>query len=97
MPEKHPECVIHHQVLTLRYFKSNAVRFSNKRLRVVISTKIAKKATIRNLTRRRIKEIWRQLPIPTSVVATIYTKTAILDKSFTEIKNILTNIVRQVE
>ncbi|MFH1088626.1 MAG: ribonuclease P protein component [Patescibacteria group bacterium] len=97
MPEKYPERVIHHQILTLRYFKSDAIRFSHKRLRVVVSTKINKKAAARNLIRRRIKEIWRQLPIPTSVVATIYTKVAILDKSYAEIKNILTNIARQLK
>ncbi|MBU1092624.1 ribonuclease P protein component [Patescibacteria group bacterium] len=96
MLKRYPERVIHHSVLTLRYFKSDANRLPSQRLRVVISTKIAKKATIRNLIRRRVKEVWRQLSIPTDLVVAIYTKSAILDKSFAEIKTILTNISKQL-
>lgn len=96
MPKKYPERVIYHQVLTLRYFKINTSTFPNKKLRVIISSKIAKKATDRNLVRRRIKEVWRQLPIPPDIAVTIYTKATILNQSFAEINNILTGIARQL-
>lgn len=96
MLKRYPERVIHHSVLTLRYFKGDPNRPTNQRLRVVISTKIAKKATTRNLVRRRIKEIWRQLSIPAGLVVAVYAKSAILDKSFVEIKTILTAISKQL-
>ena len=95
MPEKYLERVIHHPVLTLRYFK-NTSRRPVAPLRVVVSSKVAKKATVRNLIRRRIREIWRQLPVPPNLSVALYTKTAILDKSFAELKAIITHLSKQL-
>jgi ribonuclease P protein component len=62
------------------------------RLRIVVSAKVSKKATERNLMRRRIKEIWRLLSPKTAVC--IYVRKPALLMSFAQIKNELTRILR---
>ena len=87
----HPERVIHHPALTLKYVRPAR----RPGLRVVVGVKTASKATQRNLLKRRLREVWRAAAVPPDVMATIYTSKATLDLSFTDLKKIIINFVRQ--
>lgn len=80
--------------------KSNSfiikIPLSNRKtdkLRVVVSTKISKKAIVRNRLRRQIKEAWRLLKITKIPAPHIYVKKIALDKSYQEIARELKNIL----
>jgi len=77
-----PERVVHHPALTLKYVRPSR----RPGLRVVVGVRVSKKATERNLLKRRLREIWRQLPIPLDVAATFYTKQITLKLSFSELQ-----------
>lgn len=83
-----PERVVHHPALTLKY----VVPSRRPGLRVVVGVKVSKKATERNLLKRRLKEIWRKLSLPPDVAATFYTKADTLKLSFTELATIVTKL-----
>ena len=82
------ERVIHHSALTLKYVESA----QHPGLRIVVGTKVSKKATERNQLKRRLKEIWRQLPVAPDVAVTLYTKTTTLLLSFAELKTVVTRL-----
>lgn len=82
------ERVIHHPALTLKYIRPHR----RPGLRVVVGIKTAKQATKRNLLKRRLREIWRQLAIPKDVSAILYTKAAILKLSFAELRAIVAKL-----
>ncbi|MFA5967357.1 MAG: ribonuclease P protein component [Patescibacteria group bacterium] len=82
------ERVIHHPALTLKYIEP--ARRSG--LRIVVGTKVSKKATERNQLKRRLREIWRSLPIVPNVAATFYTKSTVLPLSFAELKAVVTRL-----
>lgn len=62
------------------------------KLRVVVSSKISKKATERNLIKRRVKEAWRLISSKQAVC--IYAKKPALLMSFAQIKVELTRLAR---
>jgi len=73
--------------------KSLDPRVSKKsQLRVVVSVKVSKKATERNLIKRRIKEVWRVVSPKRAVC--VYVKKPALLLSFAEIKAELTRLLR---
>jgi len=88
----HPERAIYHPALTLKYVKPSR----RPGLRVVVGTKISKKATERNRLKRRLREIWRNLAIPANVAATLYTKPITLTLSFAELKAAVTKLTTQI-
>ena len=83
------ERVIYHPALTLKYVKPSL----RPGLRTAVGTKVSPKATQRNLLKRRLREIWRSLPIPSGVAATIYVKPVALKMSFAELKTAVTKLV----
>lgn len=66
-------------------FRLELVASREPGLRVVVSSKVAKLATRRNLLKRRLREIWRHLPHRPPGQLTVYTKKAALDMSFQEL------------
>ncbi|MBU1083335.1 ribonuclease P protein component [Patescibacteria group bacterium] len=68
------------------------LRTSRARLRVVVSGKISKKATERNLIRRRVKDAWRLISSEEAVC--IYVKKPALSMSFAQIKAELSQNLR---
>ena len=82
------ERVIHHPALTLKYIKP--ARYAG--LRVVVGTKVSKKATERNRLKRQLREIWRKLPVASDVAATLYTKSSTLSLSFAELTAVVTRL-----
>lgn len=89
----HPERVIHHPALTLKYLRPA----KHPGLRVVVGGKVSRKATERNLLKRRLREIWRTLPIPPDVAATLYTKSATLNLSFAELTGAVTKLITSLK
>ncbi|MBN2585537.1 ribonuclease P protein component [Patescibacteria group bacterium] len=64
-----------------------------KRIRVVVSAKVAKKAVMRNLIKRRLRDIWRLIgsgPLPH-----IYVKKAALTMSFAQLKAELDRLIKK--
>lgn len=82
------ERVVHHPVLTLKYVRPSR----HPGLRVVVGMKTSKRATTRNLLKRRLREIWRELPIPADVLATLYTKAEALKLSFAELRAVVVRL-----
>ena len=58
------------------------LRSNDSELRVVVSTKIAKKAVDRNKLKRRLREIWRALPHEKGARVTVYTRREALNLDF---------------
>lgn len=63
------------------------------KIRVVVSTKISKKAVVRNRLRRQIKEAWRLLKITKIPAPHIYVRKIALDKSYQEIAQELKSLL----
>lgn len=63
----------------------------NNRFGIVVSNKVAKKATVRNKLKRRIREVIRQfLPdLKTGFDVVVVAYPPILEKDFDQIKNLL--------
>ncbi|MFH0912380.1 MAG: ribonuclease P protein component [Patescibacteria group bacterium] len=96
MLTRQPGRVIHHPAFTLRYSGARPPR--PVKLRVVVSTKLSKKATERNRLRRRVREIWRVLPVTTlPPVVTIYMKSLSLNMSFAELRMAITRIIPRLQ
>jgi len=68
---------------------------STDKIRVVISTKIAKKAVVRNKLKRQIKEAWRLLKITKTAAPHIYVKKTALGRSYKEIAQELKNVLKK--
>jgi len=66
------------------------------KIRVVVSTKIAKKAVARNRVRRLIKEAWRLSETSNLPQPHIYTKKTVVNLSFEEIKNEISKILKKI-
>ena len=96
MQGREPERVIHHPTLTLRYFVNHSAPSRSSRSRVVVSTKVSKKATERNRLKRQIRAIWQRLTLPPGARVAIYTKPDALSLSFQELTNILTRLAKQI-
>jgi ribonuclease P protein component len=62
----------------------------------IVSTKISKKAVERNLIRRRLSEIVRQLPTLPKVSGVFLCKKTILNKNYQELKQEIENIFRKI-
>jgi ribonuclease P protein component len=88
----HSERVIHHPALTLKYLRPSR----HPSLRVVVGVKVSPKATQRNLLKRRLREIWRVIPIPSDVAVTLYTTKATLGLSFAELKRAVVQLAHQL-
>lgn len=87
--------VIHNLAFTVRHRKL----FSSQKkipIKFIVSTKISKKAVERNKIRRRLKEIWSKLILPTNTETIIYAKKKILELSFSEIKEISNNVAQKL-
>lgn len=54
--------------------------------RIIVSSKISKKATERNLIKRRFREAWRMIAPPNHFAVSIYIKKPALKMSFAQIK-----------
>jgi len=79
------------------------LRSSEVDLRVVVSTKVTKKAVERNRLKRRLREIWRALsPIPLRPPAspgyrvTVYTKKIALETGFSDLSRQLIAGLKQL-
>ena len=66
-------------------------------LRIVVGTKLSKKATVRNQLKRRVREIWRQLAIPPNVRITLYAKQPALSIKFAELKLALVRLTASLK
>ncbi len=69
----------------LKYLKNE---LGHRRFAVIVSTKISKKATERNLLKRRLRELLKVSSdkLPTSYDFVLYTKKGIQNLSFQELK-----------
>ena len=64
-----------------------------KRIRIVVSAKVAKKATQRNLIKRRLRNIWQL--IGSGQPPYLYIKKAALTMSFAQLKAELTRLLQR--
>ena len=62
----------------------------------IVSTKISKKATERNLIKRRLRAIVRELSIPSQIFAAFFCKKKILGKTYAELKKEVENVIKQL-
>ncbi len=62
--------------------------YNFQRFAVIVSTKISNKATVRNLLKRRLRELLKEFKsnLPTKSDIVIYTKKGVQDLSFQELK-----------
>ena len=75
---------------TLKY---PPTRDQAKRIRIVVSAKVAKKATQRNLIKRRLRNIWQSVgsgPLPY-----IYVKKAALTMPFAQLKSEFQRLIKK--
>lgn len=72
------------KLVFLKILKNN---LGINRFGIVVSTKISKKAVVRNKIKRRIREIIRQINIKIGFDIVIVAKQEIIDKNYQEIKN----------
>ncbi|MFA5270017.1 MAG: ribonuclease P protein component [Patescibacteria group bacterium] len=75
---------------TLKY---PPARDAARRIRIVVSAKVAKKATQRNLIKRRLRHIWQSIgsgPLPH-----IYVKKAALTMTFAQLKSELARLINK--
>lgn len=78
---------------TARYLKNDK---NFPRLAIIVSQKVAKKATERNLLRRRLKEIVRPLLVHFSNIDLILiTRPGITDKKFAELKDLTEKFLKK--
>ena len=59
----------------------------SKKIRVIVSTKVSKKATERNKIKRQLREIWHSLKINQFPSPHVYVKKAALSMSFSQLKD----------
>ncbi len=59
----------------------------SKKIRVIVSTKVSKKATERNKIKRQLREIWHSLKINQLPLPHVYVKKAALSMSFNQLKD----------
>lgn len=62
-------------------------RIDPSRFNFIVSTKISKKATERNLIRRRLSEITRELLLQKNISGVFLAKKAILSKTYKELQD----------
>ena len=84
----HSDRAIYHPAFTLRYTPTA----KPAPLRVAVGNRLSKKATVRNQFKRRVREIWRTLAIPSNIAATLYPKPPALTMTFAELKAALTKL-----
>jgi ribonuclease P protein component len=61
-----------------------------------VGVKVSPKATQRNLLKRRLREIWRVMSIPSDVAVTLYTTKTTLGLSFAELKRVVAQLTHQL-
>jgi len=64
----------------------NAREAQTSSLRIIVSSKISKKATERNLIKRRFREAWKIVAPPSYPAVSIYIKKPAFKMSFAQIK-----------
>jgi len=81
--------------LFIKFLKDSSLE--NSKFGIVVSTKVSKKATVRNRIKRQISEAIKPhlKQISKNVNAVIVTNSKIVDKEFTEIEKVVLNLLRK--
>lgn len=77
----------------LKVLKNN---LDNNQFGIIVSTKISKKAVIRNKIKRQLREIIKQTNIKIGFDIVIVTKPEIVNKNYQEIKNELEDLFKNI-
>ena len=77
----------------LKALKNN---LNNNQFGIIVSTKISKKAVIRNKIKRQLREIIKQTDIRPGFDIVIVTKLEIINKNYQEIKNELEDLFKNI-
>lgn len=80
----------------LVFLKSLKNNLNNNQFGFIVSTKISKKAVIRNKIKRRLREIVRQTDTKPGFDIIIIVKPEILNKDYQEIKNNVENLLKNI-
>lgn len=79
------------RLVFLKFLKND---LNNSRFGFVVSTKISRKAVVRNKIKRRLREIVRQSNIEPGFDVVIIAKPEITDSNYQDIKNELKNLFK---
>ncbi len=83
--------MINSETFGLLFAKGESSKFN-----FIVSTKISKKAVERNLVKRRLREIVRQMPKPPQVNGVFLCKKSILNKTYQELKKEVENVFNKI-
>jgi ribonuclease P protein component len=83
--------------LFIKFLKDQSLK--NSKFGIVVSTKVSKKATVRNRIRRQISEVIRANldRIVNNVNVVIVTNSKIVDKEFTEIEIVVSKLFKKAK
>ncbi len=86
---------VRNSFLFIKFLKDSSLK--NSKFGIVVSTKISKKATVRNRVRRQISEVIRTNldRIINDVNVVIVTNSKIVDKEFTEIEKVVVKLLKK--
>lgn len=80
----------HSPAFTLKY---PPIREQTGKLRIVVSNKLTKKSTVRNLLKRRLRHAWQL--VGSGQPPYLYVKKEALKMSFTQLKNELSRLIKR--